>query len=93
MFTDEELEEMSILAIYNYYDGEYTKEYIKKEFSIAIKFLKENAKKIMNIKKVSGATSISQGGRSISFGNGIEAFSLTSDILALLPKRKDFRVW
>ena len=71
MFTDEELEEMAVLAIYNYFG---------------------NVKKMLTM-KVAGVSSVSQGSQSISFENGVEVFTLTSDVLALLPKKKTFKVW
>lgn len=92
MFTDSELEEMAILAIYNYFNGEYTKEQIKKDFNLAVKVLVNNAKKMLTM-KVAGVSSVSQGSQSISFESGIETFTLTSDVLALLPKKKTFKVW
>ena len=92
MFTDEELEEMAVLAIYNYFDGEYTKEQIKKDFNLAVKLLIGNVKKMLTM-KVAGVSSVSQGSQSISCENGVEVFPLTSDVLALLPKKKTFKVW
>ena len=83
MFTDEELEEMAVLAIYNYYDGEYTKEYIKSNFTLAIKTLVNNTKDI----KLAGVSSISENGTSITYKDGYEKFTLTSDVIALLPKK------
>lgn len=90
MFTDIELEEMAVLAIYNYYDGEYTKDYIKEHFKLALKVLIENTK---SMGKISGVSSISENGTSITYKEGYEKFSMTSDVLALLPKKTNFRVW
>ena len=92
MFTDIEIEEMAVLAIYNYFDGEYTKEQIEKDFNLAVKLLVSNAKKMLTM-KVAGVNSITQGSQSISFESGVEVFTLTSDVLALLPKKKTFKVW
>ena len=89
MFTGEELEEMAVLAIYNYYDGEYTKEYIKSNFTLAIKTLVNNTKDI----KLTGVSSISENGTSITYKDGYEKFSITGDVIALLPKKTNFRVW
>lgn len=89
MFTGEELEEMAVLAIYNYYDGEYTKEYIKSNFTLAIKTLVNNTKDI----KLAGVSSINENGTSITYKDGYEKFTLTSDVIALLPKKTNFRVW
>lgn len=90
MFTDEELEEMAVLAIYNYFNGEYTKDYIKENFKLALKVLLENIK---GTSKLTGVSSISENGTSITYKDGYEKFTLTSDVLALLPKKKNFKVW
>lgn len=90
MYTDSELMEMAVLAIYNYYDGEYTKDYIKEHFKLALKVLIENTK---SMGKISGVSSISENGTSITYKEGYEKFSMTSDVLALLPKKTNFRVW
>ena len=82
--------EMAVLAIYNYYDGEYTKDYIKEHFKLALKVLIENTK---SMGKISGVSSISENGTSITYKEGYEKFSMTSDVLALLPKKTNFRVW
>lgn len=89
MFTGEELEEMAVLAIYNYYDGEYTKEHIISKFTLAIKTLVNNTKDI----KLAGVSSINENGTSITYKDGYEKFTLTSDVIALLPKKTNFRVW
>ena len=81
---------MAVLAIYNYYDGEYTKDYIKEHFKLALKVLIENTK---SMGKISGVSSISENGTSITYKEGYEKFSMTSDVLALLPKKTNFRVW
>ena len=92
MFTDIEIEEMAVLAIYNYYEGEYTEEQIKNDFKLAIKLLVNNVKKLLTM-KVTGVSSVSQGSQSVSFESGVEIFTLTPDVLALLPKKKTFKVW
>lgn len=89
-FTENELNEMAVLAIFNYYDGEYTQEYIKDNFALAIKVLINNAK---SIEKPVGVSSISENGTSITYRSDYEKFSLTSDVLALLPKKTNFRAW
>lgn len=90
MFTDAELESMAVLAIFNYFDGEYTEDYIKEHFKLALKVLVENIK---GTSKLTGVKSISENGTSITYEDGYEKFSLTSDVLALLPKKKNFKVW
>lgn len=88
-FTESELLEMAVLAIFNYFDGEYTKEYIQQNFALAIKVFAENIKN----NKMAGVASISENGTSIAYKDGYEKFSMTSDVLALLPKKTNFRVW
>lgn len=89
-FTENELNEMAVLAIFNYYDGEYTKEYIKENFTLAIKALINN---VTSIEKPVGISSISENGTSITYRSDYERFSITSDVIALLPKKTNFRVW
>lgn len=89
-FTEIELKEMAALAIFNYFEGEYSKEYIENNFALAIKVLIENAQ---NTFKPTGVSSISENGTSITYKNDYEKFSLTSDVLALLPKKTNFKVW
>lgn len=88
-FTESELLEMAVLAIFNYFDGEYTKEYIQQNFTLAIKLFAENIKN----NKMVGVASISENGTSITYNDGYERFSITNDVIALLPKKTNFRVW
>lgn len=92
MFTDSELEEMAVLAIYNYFDGEYTKEYIQENFTLALKVLIENIR--ASVTKPIGIKSVSQNGTSVTYneGTGFNAY-LTTEVLALLPKKTGFNVW
>lgn len=87
--TDEELEQMAILTIYNYYNGFYKEDYIKENFILAIKVLVNNAKDI----KINGVSSISENGTSITYKNNCVRFTITEDVLALLPKKKSYYVW
>lgn len=88
-FTEFELLEMAVLAIFNYFNGEYTEEYIRQNFTLAIAVLVNNAKDIKPV----GVTSVSENGTSITYKSDYEKFSITSDVLALLPKKTNFRVW
>lgn len=90
VYTDEEYNEMATMAIYNYYDGEYMKEYIQLNFTLAIKVFVENAK---NTIKPIGVKSMSENGASITYSDQYERFSITSDVIALLPKKTNFKVW
>ena len=92
-YTDEELNEMAVLAIFNYYDGEYDKEYIQNNFKLAIKVLVNNISSSFN--RVVGASSISENGVSITYkdSNIENNINFTDEVLALLPKKKNFYVW
>lgn len=92
-FTDTELNQMAVQAIFNYYDGQYTKEYIRENFDMAVKLLANKMGNMYN-NSFAGATSISEGNQSISFEAGYNSSNLiTADILALLPKKVLFHVW
>lgn len=92
MFTDAEYKELAILSIYNYFNGRYSKDYIDTNFGLAIKVFINNIKQISS-SKVAGVKSMTEGSQSISFSDGVEAFTLTADVLALLPKKVNFYVW
>ena len=92
-FTDAEYQEKAVLAIFNYYDGEYDKEYIQNNFKLAIKVLVNNISSSLN--RVVGASSISENGVSITYkdSNIENNINFTDEVLALLPKKKNFYVW
>ena len=92
-YTDEELKEMAVLAIFNYYDGRYSKEYIETNFSLALKVLIENV--IISVTNPQGIKSVSQNGISVTYNEGGTGFNayLTAEVLSLLPKRTGFEVW
>ena len=50
-FTDEELEQMSIVAIRNYLNKDFSDQYIKDNFGIAIKVISENVRNSINLDK------------------------------------------
>ena len=91
-YTDEELKEMAVLAIFNYYDEYYSKEYIQENFKWALKVLTENIR--TSVTNPQGIKSVSQNGISVTYneGAGFNAY-LTEEVLALLPKRTGFEVW
>ena len=89
-FTENEYKEMAVVAIFNYFDGEYTKEYIQDNFELAIKMIVNNA---MNTTVIQGASSISENGITIAYRDDYGSLSLTSDVIALLPKKKNYRAW
>ena len=85
MYDPVEKEQMAIIAIRRYLNKGFTDEEIKEKFDLAIKVLINNAEYLMNT-KVSGVTSMSQGSQSMTFKEGIEAFTITDDVKALLPR-------
>ena len=91
-YTDEELQEMAVLAIFNYYNEYYSKEYIQENYKLALKVLTENIR--TSVTKPQGIKSVSQNGISVTYneGAGFNAY-LTEEVLALLPKRTGFEVW
>lgn len=91
-YTDEELNEMAVLAIFNYYNGYYSKEYIQENFSLALKVLTENIR--TSVTKPQGIKSVSQNGISVTYneGSGFNAY-LTEEVLALLPNKSGFYAW
>ena len=92
IYTNEELNEMAVLAIFNYYSGKYSKEYIVENFKLALKVLTENIR--TSVTKPQGIKSVSQNGISVTYneGAGFNAY-LTEEVLVLLPKRTGFEVW
>lgn len=84
-FTDEELEQMSIVAIRNYLNKDFSDQYVKKNFGLAIKRLINNSKKLEDVKIVAGIKSITEGEQTLSFKTDAEAWVITDDIKLLLP--------
>lgn len=84
-FTDEELEQMSIVAIRNYLNKDFSDQYIKKNFGLAIKRLINNSKELEDVKIVAGIKSITEGEQTLSFKADAEAWVITDDIKLLLP--------
>ena len=74
VYTDEELKEMAVLAIFNYYDGKYSKEYIETNFGLALKVLTENVR--TSVTKPQGIKSVSQNGISVTYNEGGTGFEV-----------------
>ena len=91
-FTESELNEMAVLAIFNYYSGEYSNEYIQDNFKLALKVLIENIR--TSVTKPQGIKSVSQNGISVTYneGAGFNAY-LTEEVLSLLPNKSGFYAW
>lgn len=62
----------------------WTKEYILQNYGAAVELLIEKATKV-NSFKTPGVKSVTEGGQSVTFGDGEEAWSITDDIKTLLP--------
>lgn len=84
MTLEEKNEAKAILVIRNYLNKNLSDEYIKKNYTLAIDQLIENANKI-NSAKLVGVKSMSEGNQSISFDSNIEAWVVTTDVKSLLP--------
>lgn len=84
MILDEKNEAKAILVIKNYLNKNLSNEYIKKNYAFAIDQLIENANRI-NSTKLVGVKSMSEGNQSINFDSNVEAWSITTDVKALLP--------
>lgn len=74
----------AILVIRNYLNKNLTDEFILNNYDLAIDQLIENATNLKDV-KTPGIRSMSEGNQSISFENGIEAWSMSSDVKSLLP--------
>lgn len=80
-FTDEELEQMSITAIRNYLNKNFSDKYIKNNFGIAIKLISDI---IPTTLKINGnVKSKIDGDRSITYNDKREL--ITPDIAVFLP--------
>lgn len=84
MTLEEKNEARAIIVIRNYLNRNLSDEYIKKNYTLAVDQLIENANQI-NSSKLVGVKSMSEGNQSISFDSNIEAWSMTADVKALLP--------
>lgn len=84
MTLEEKNEARAIIVIRNYLNRNLSDEHIRKNYTLAIDQLIENANKLNSTKSV-GIKSMSEGNQSISFDSNIEAWSMTADVKALLP--------
>lgn len=90
-YSPVEKEQLATIAIRRYLNKDFTDTEIKEQFPLAIKVLVNNADNLMNA-KAPGVTSMSEGGQSMTFKDGVEAFTITDDVKALLP-RPFIRMW
>ncbi|MEG0133551.1 MAG: hypothetical protein RR782_05390 [Clostridium sp.] len=84
MYLDEDKAIAKIKGYLNVLDNpKWTKEYILKNYGIAVELLVEKATKL-NSTKTPGIRSFSEGGQSMTFSDG-EAWTITDDIKEFLP--------
>lgn len=95
MYSEEEIEQIAIYLIQSYYDYEakYTNDYIKTNLSIPLKMIINNIKAVEDLAGITNVSSISQGGRSVSFNSSIKNMYLTEEVKAVLPPKKNFYAW
>ncbi len=92
--TDEEFNiKKACLVIKNYLKICFTDEEIQKKFPIAVEQLIRNSKNLEKLRDGVGIKSQSQGDRSTTFMDNIEAWVITEDIKVLLPNPINFKVW
>jgi hypothetical protein len=65
-------------------NSKFTDDYILVNYELAIDELIENANKLKSV-KISGVSSMSEGNQSMSFENGVEAWTVTPGVASLLP--------
>lgn len=90
MLSEEELEQVAIIAIRNYLNKEFTDLEIKTNYPLAIKRLIINAKNLES--KTVGILNVSESSTSISYKDGIEFGVISADVKALLP-RPYIKLW
>lgn len=74
----------AILVIRNYINKDLTDDYILTNYDLAVDQLINNATKLGSV-KTPGVKSMSEGNQSITFESGVESWTITPDIKALLP--------
>lgn len=95
MYSKEEIEQIAISLIQNYYDYEskYNDDYIKTRLSIPLKMIINNIQSVDDLAGITNLSSISQGSRSVSFNSNIKNMYLTEEVKAVLPPKKNFYAW
>lgn len=91
MLNEAYLDDMAINAIRNYLNVEgkakWNDTYIMLNYDTAIELIKDNYKSYINVTGgVANISSISQGGQSISFNNGLSNSLITEEVKSILPK-------
>jgi len=92
--TDEEFNlKKACLVIKNYLKVCFTDEEIQEKFPVAVEQVIRNSENLAKLRDSVGIKSQSQGERSTTFFDEIEAWTITEDIKALLPAPNNFNVW
>ena len=94
--TDEEFnQKKAIIVIRNYLEAyNLTDDEIMEKYEIAVLQLIKNSEKLEKVKNSTvGIKSQTQGDRSTAFADGVEAWTITDDIKALLPTPNNFYRW
>jgi len=85
MYTDEDKAIFRIKGYLNVVGNPiWTDQYVLENYGIAVEAFIEKANKI-NLIKIPGVKSKSDGVQSVTFVDGVEAWSITDDIKTLLP--------
>lgn len=63
----------------------WTNEYIMENYDFVVDQIIENANKLKSV-KINGVSSMSESNQSMSFKDGVEAWTITNDIASMLPK-------
>lgn len=64
----------------------WTNEYIMANYDFVVDQIIENASVIKNLKPSAGILQASESNQSITFQDGVEAWTITNDIASMLPK-------
>lgn len=93
--TDEERKAIFIIKKYlkALNNPNWTDEYVMENYSLAVQQLIENSKVINNVKGCVGVKSQTQGSRSVTFSDNLEAWIITEDVKMLLPNPCNFIAW
>lgn len=84
VFTDQDYEEMAIIAIRKYLNKDFSDDYIRTNFKFAMNRMINKTKQIEANNSV-GIKSIKEGDSSTTFDNAVNAFEVDEEIKALLP--------
>lgn len=91
--TDEEFNlKKACMIIRNYLNVSLTDDEIQEKYELAVEQLIRNSVKTEK-KKGAGVKSMTQGQRSITYGDDYEAWTITEDIKLLLPTPNNFYAW